>query len=658
MKLPLSLLKKYIHLPTEDLSTLRHTLDDLGLEVEEILYEGGDVIFKIETLAHRGDHLYAQGVARELSARYLIPTIPTETVEELPSKELPLEVTVETESCLRYALMSLGFVENIVDLLNNILAELGQPMHAFDQDCVDGAVHVVVSTQDEDVLALDGKTYTVPRGSILIRDDKKTLAVAGVIGCFNSMVTSKTKRVLVESATFDPVCVRKTAKKMGISTDASYTYERGADREKVLFALRRLVRLIPSVKSVGLYYHPGVEPSPKKLTLSFPRLRALLNASDISREEIEERLLYLGYTVFGRDADSTTLIPPSWREWNVDSSTTIIEDFARTYGLNSLQSVLPPLDYTKPALQENERILTAVEKSLLGNGFYEVMTKSYYSQEVVGFLNELQAGIDQKHVAIKNSVEKDYSHLKITNIVHLARLSEYNLRRGITSFKVYEFGRLFSMKRKSTTYEFERDVLSFACAGRWYTGEWKEEESRESKILLLKGLIEALFTSLGHTVTIQVSSCSYLHPGFQCSLLLQGKEVGYFGLLHPQLQERLVIEHDFLYGEIDLDVVKSLPSVRQKPPISDYPSIRRDITLKLPKKGLATKVIECLKSQAPRDLSSVCIVDSFEKENEEFRRVTYRFSFQSQERTLQHTEVDGVMDKLMASLQEQGFSLV
>ncbi len=652
MKLSLSLLKKFIHLPTEDLGMLRHTLDDVGLEVEEVIQEGGDVVFKIETLAHRGDHLSAQGIARELSARFLIPMIPLNVVQEIPSSELLVEVSVETECCLRYALMSLEAGEKSVDLLNSILAEIGQPMHAFDRACVEGSIHVTTRPNEEEIVALDGKTYKVPPGSILICDSKKILAVAGVIGCQNSMVTSSTKSVLVESAAFDPVSIRKTAKKMGISTDASYAFERGCDREKVLMALKRLLALLPAIKKVGLYYYPGQKTPKRTLELSFARLRALLNASSISREEIEERLMFLGYEITDRSEDHSLVIAPSWREWNVLTETTVIEDFARVYGLNSFPLELPPLDYKKPPQHKNEIFLEKVESSLLGNGFFEVMTKSYYSQEAVSFLNELQEGVEMLHIPIKNSVEREYSHLKITNIIHLARLSEYNFRRGILSFKAYEFARLFARQKGKSLYEYERDVLSLAFAGRWHQGEWKEEESKDTKICLLKGVLESIYASLGLPVSIKPGSIPCLHPGYQAALYVNDTQTGYFGLIHPQLSSRLGLDQDLFYAELDAETLTGIPPRHPQVIFSDFPSIKRDLTLKVPKKGFATGAIDAIYASSSQFLQQVAIVNVFEKQGEDFRRVTYRLSFQSDERTLQHEEVDAGVSTLLSSLKE------
>jgi len=590
MKISLDLLKQFVNIPYKEIQDLRHIADELGLEVEKIEEEMGETFFKIETLAHRGDHLSALGIAREFSAYFLTPLHPVSTLENWKPKELPIDVFVETEKCLRYALVYFSLPEKIeliksrhlenidlaiVSLLNYVTVELGQPMHAFDADKIEGNIRIVVSDCEEKIEALDGKEYIVPPHSILIKDSKKTVAVAGVIGCANSMVTDQTKSVFIESASFDPVSIRKTARKMGISTDASYIFERGSDREQVLFSLKRLLALLPPMPT-SLFYHAGKEKEKKTFPLHLQELRSYLHLPELLKEEVEQRLTLLGYCLDWTEADRCLITVPSWREWNVHTLKTIIEDFAKTYSLNRIPLDLPPLSYEIPPLSTKEEIVQRIEKSLLGNGFFEVITKSYYSHEALSLLEELNPDVRARHISIKNSLERDYSFLKNTNIIHLAKLAQENLKRDVSSFKVYEFARLFdrtplhrnklknwnldeakasgftrskedpyynmdplsivesrelSLTPKTNSlaclgidspYSFEWDAITMAVAGRWSESEWKKPENLEEKLFLLKGTLGSLFTSLGGKLSIKKSDHPYLHPSAQASLLFNG----------------------------------------------------------------------------------------------------------------------------------------
>lgn len=268
MKLHVRMLEKLIELPECSVenahqSQLRQMLDDLGLEVKgvEATPERG-VIYTLETLANRGDHLHVVGIAREISARTLAQiTMPT-IASQLSDRKASVQVRRVTDKCSRYAILEMSlptpmllrndvasFTEEpgkrhaIVDLLNYVQLECGQPMHAFDSEKVEGEIVIELSTKPEQIEALDGKSYTAPEGSILIKDRKKILAVAGVIGCANSMVGDQTRKVFIEAAVFDPISVRKTARAMGLSTEASYAFERGCDSEGIMHALKRLAYL-------------------------------------------------------------------------------------------------------------------------------------------------------------------------------------------------------------------------------------------------------------------------------------------------------------------------------------------------------------------------------------------------------------------------------
>lgn len=680
MKLPLSLVKQFIDLPLSDEHALRSLFDELGLEVEEVLYENGETFFKIETLAHRGDHLYALGIARELSARFLKPLRTIDLPASWKAEPLSLPVSVMTEKCEGYSALSLDLpdiqtlpkqVEQcmpgidrtkhpLVHILNYAFLELGQPLHAFDRDLLKGGITVSESVNEETILALDGREYKVPSGSLLIRDEEKIVAVAGVIGCMNSMITPATKRVLIESATFDPVSIRKTAKKMGISTDASYAFERGCDGEARIPALQRVVYLLSSASSTAIEaFHLAWncfsrEEKQKEIAVSFDRIRRQANMPTLTDEKIQQRLSYLGYTVKPFSQGAYTILPPSWRRWNVTTEAAIIEDCLRVIGFNTIPLQLPRVDLAPLPVTPHERLLEHLEKTLLGNGFFEVVTKSYYSSESLSFLRELDPAIEKKHVSIKNAIDKENGYLKVTNCIHLARLADYNLRKGVLAVKVYECARLFGLDNKpsQSPYAFERDAFSFAVSGRWYEADWKKSETVEEKVFLFKGIVEALFQRIGAACSFSPSILPFLHPGCQTALSCNGQEVGFFGLLHPHLKEKMDLLDDVVYGELDVFAMTALSSAAMES-ISDYPSIKRDVTFKLEENCFAGDICEKISSMKPNYLNSITIRDSFKKGDENFRRVTYRLHFQSPSRTLSHEEVDEVMTNLLAQSKEQ-----
>jgi phenylalanyl-tRNA synthetase beta chain len=680
MKLPLSLLKQFIDLPKIEEHTLRSLFDELGLEVEEVLQEKGETFFKLETLAHRGDHLYALGIARELSAHFLKPIRDMIVSSTWKVGPLTFPVVISTDKCRGYLLLQVELPEKImishhiercmpemdmekhplVHLLNYAFMEIGQPLHAFDKEAVRGAISVCESTKEETIIALDGKKYTVPQGSLLIKDEEKILAVAGVIGCANSMITPKTRQVLLESATFDPVSVRKTAKKMGLSTDASYAFERGCDSEARLPALKRVIMLLQEMSGSPeedlhlRMFSFSREEKKLEIQVSFDVLRQQTNIPSLENEEIIERLLFLGYSVEPFSPAIYRVVPPSWRQWNVLTEGAVLEDWMRVYGFNRLPLQLPPVDMTSLPVTPNENLLEKLENTFLGNGFFEVVTKSYYSSESLSCLKTLDPFVGEKHISIKNSIDKENAYLKVTNCIHLAQLADYNLRKGVLAVKIYEFARLFGRDNKpeNSIYSFERDVFSFAISGRWYESEWKKGETVEEKLFLFKGLLEAFFQRLDSACSFSTSNISYLHPGCQASIFIQGKRVGFLGMIHPQLKTGLDLLDDVVYAELDTASIVGFRPKSVKEEISEYPSIKRDVTFMVKEDSRAEEVCEHIFSIKPSFLHDITIRDAFKKNEEAFRRVTYRLHFQSPLRTLAHEEVDVVMADLLVKMKE------
>jgi len=698
MKLNVRLLEKFIEIPecsaeSAGRSQLRHLLDDLGLEVKslEVSPDKG-VVFTIETLANRGDHLSVLGVAREISARTLAQIKLPTFAANLSDKKSSVPVRRVTEKCSRYALLEMSlpsgmplrsdvaaFVDEpgrhhaIVDILNYVQAEFGQPMHAFDAEKIEGEIVIDLATKTERVEALDGKTYDVPEGSILIRDRKKIVAVAGVIGCSNSMVTPTTRKVFVEAATFDPVSVRVTARAMGISTDASHAFERGVDPEGIQTALKRLVALAEgsagtihgaeSAHALGLTYMEAGQAEKRKVSVTLGGLRRELSMPRLEEVEIVARLKHLGYGVeassVGKDREFSLAVP-SWRLYDVRNREDVIEDVARTVGLNRMKAELPALDYEAPPRNPIDSIFSRVRSALVGNGFFEVITKGFYSAADVALLEGLQKGFGAHHVALKNSLEQSNSHMKATNIVHLTKLLAANRKRGVRAPKVFEFCRLFSRPtelpsdeprdRDPLDYNYERDVLCLASAGRWADVEWRKGESIEERARLFKGAIASIVKSLGGVFSVGKSDNRFLHPGMQASIKMGRSVVGFFGVVHPLIRDAYDLKDDAFFCELDLRSVHKLMAKVEAPQVSDLPPICRDMTLKIELKDQAGRVLRILNELNLDSVSEASIVDDFRKQEEPFRRVTYRITFQRGDRTLKHEEVDTTMNSLLETL--------
>jgi len=701
MKFHLRMIEKLLELPECPLdsagtSPLRHTLDDIGLEVKGVEASGDlGVVFTIETLANRGDHLYAIGVARELSARTLAQISVPAVAGQLSDRKSSVVVRRATEKCSRYALLEMslpspmplrndvavyidepGKRHAIVDLLNYVQMEFGQPMHAFDASKVEGEIVIDCASKVETIEALDGKTYQVPEGSILIRDRKKIIAVAGVIGCANSMVTTGTMKVCIEAAVFDPVTVRKTARAMGLSTDASYAFERGVDPEGIVSALKRLVYLAggsagaakdtSAAHVVGYTYVEANPPEKRKIRALLSYFKQQLNLPRLEELEVVTRFKNLGYGVevaaAGKDRELTLLVP-SWRLYDVAGLDDVMEDIARSVGLNRVRQELPALQYEVPQRNVVESIQRTARPALRGAGFIEVMTRGFYSAQEVSLLESLCKGVVARHVAVKNSLEASNSHMKFSNVVDLTRILSANLKRGVVAPKVYDYTRVFAVpadavsdeprQRDALEYNYEHDVLTLASAGRWSDSEWRKGEALEEHSRLFKGVVASIVKSLGAVFSVGKSDDPFLHPGMQASIKMGRNVVGVFGVIHPTIREACDLRVPGMYAELDLRLVQRCMGKPEVAELSDFPAIARDVTLQIEPKEQAGRVVRLIREAQLGSLYDVQMVDDFTKADESFRRVTYRVVFQSGERTLKHDEVDEAMSRLLCDLKEK-----
>jgi phenylalanyl-tRNA synthetase beta subunit len=391
----------------------------------------------------------------------------------------------------------------------------------------------------------------------------------------------------------------------------------------------------------------------------------------LDEAEISARLKNLGYAMeiapAGKDK-VYTLTVPSWRLWDVAHPDDIIEDVARSVSLNRVKAELPALDYEAPPQNAVERIMSALRPALRGGGFVEVITKGFYSQAEVSVLERLAAGSASRHVTIKNALEQSNSHMKSTNIVHLARVLAANLKRDVLSAKVFEVCRVFELpegeasdeprQRDELDYNYERDVICLAATGRWYDQDWRKPEPIDQFARLFKGEVANVIRSLGGEFSVGKSDSPYLHPGIQGSVKIGRSVCGVFGAIHPSIRELVDLRDDAFYCELDMRVLLKAMADRVPPQVSDFPPICRDLTLKVAPREQAGRVLRLINEATDESLRGTVIVDDFHKEGEDYRRVTYRLTFQRADRTLRHDEVDAAMGSLLSTLKEKfGFEM-
>ena len=649
MKVETKVLSRFIDVPG-DPRALRELLDDVGLEVKRMEPTEGGTRFTLELLANRGDHHCYAGITRELDGR-LGRGLRVPRVASLDVGEAPHELRCESALCLRYSLTlmergaadgrlsseALAVLEGAdihsltapVDATNVANLELGQPTHAFDADTIEGAVVVRTSVAGERCRPLfSEEAVELPEGTLVIADEAKILAVAGVIGCEESKTTESTTRLLLESACFDPVAVRKASRALSIHTDSSARFERGSDPRRVLAGAGRVVSLLEAAGwvrkgptgVVGDYADPG-----RVISLSVRATGTFLDMA-LDAAEISERLGRYGFEARADDRDEDRLLVsvPSWRLWDVSFAADLYEELAKSIGYNATPVSLPPVRMgAQPSARERRK--EQVEEVLLGQGFYEVFTDGFYGRDALELLGLDEAHPLFAHLQTLNALDRGYSYLKNNCLAQAVSAVAVNERRRTDDIKLYEWTRTFhpldepmgERRAKDRPPCTERGLLWCIVSGADRHRTWAHTE-RAADALYLKGLVEELAVELGLDLSIGPADpahplASALHPGRQAVVLLAGEVVGILGEVHPAVLQRARIKRARpTYLEIDRRALFA-PGTRPDfvEPSSTQP-VTRTLAFRLPRGVEAGAVASVLHASGSDDLVRVHVIDRYD----------------------------------------------
>ena len=560
MKLSQNLLTRYIAGLPSDPRVLRNLLDDTGLEVKRVEKTTSDVIFTLELLANRGDHHCYAGIARELSGRTGAPICgPRTTVLEVG--ESPIEIVLNSDKCLRYsatllerdassqglaqsdlATLEAAGIHSLsapVDATNLSNLELGQPTHAFDADKIDGRIVIRETSDGEQAwLLFQPEPVTLPAGTLVIADDSKVLAVAGVIGCEESKTTEETSRLLLESATFDPVTVRKASRALNIHTDSSARFERGADPTLALVGAGRVVHLLEEQAGwarrgttglVGRWEDPN-----RVIQVDLTGINAFLE-TELSSDEVAGRLSRYGFQVAVNDIDPIRfhVRVPAHRLWDVEFPADLYEELAKSIGYNNTPIGLPQVDMGSLPLDTETR-KSRVEDVLVGHGFYEVFTDGFYGRDVLNNLGVTEGHPLFKHVETMNALDRDYSLLKNNCIGQAITAVSKNIRMRHDAVKAYEWTRTFHPDSSAANGVCtETDWLWGIVNGEDRVKQWTGDH-RAGDPFFVKGVLHEIGVEVGLNLRFEALDETYpcasiLHPKRRFGILLNDTLIGAAG---------------------------------------------------------------------------------------------------------------------------------
>lgn len=661
---------------------LRDRLTMVGLAIDAVEEHQGDAVLDVEVPSNRPDCLSHVGIAREVSViekgRLRLPASESPKAEGRSADFTSVEIK-DPDLCPRYAarlvrgvkigpspdwlvkrLEAIGQrpINNVADITNYVLHELGQPLHAFDFEYLGGRRIVVRrATAGEKLKTLDGVERTLSNEMLVIADAEKAVALAGIMGGEESEISNQTRDVLIESAYFAPHSIRQTARQLGMDTEASRRFERGADPEGVLRAQERCVELICELAggvatedAIDVYPQPFSE---RVVSLHAGRIPALTSLS-VEADEVVRILTGLGFARTVESEDRFNFKVPSWRV-DVEQEEDLVEEVARHTGYEKIGEELPPSNVSGE-YQPSEMQQRSLRRALNAFGYDEAINFSFIPQENRFDLIPWLAGREEHQPQLANPIIEDAAWMRSTLLPGLLTSLRHNLNHGIRDVRLFEMGRIFSGLGDQELPQ-ERLALALIATGGALE-ENRAQPERELDFFDLKGALEAAVDWMNLSpLRFAQASVRHLRPGQTALIkLADGTEIGSVGRLAEHVAASYKFRQPVYVLELDLTALLSGPAKAiQYSPLPRYPSVTRDISLLVNRNVALDKIFAAVNDQHVADCRSVKLVGTFEGGNIQSskRSVTLRLEYRSDERTLRDEEVEEYHSRLTTALLEQ-----
>jgi phenylalanyl-tRNA synthetase beta chain len=627
-----------------------------------------DTIYEIDLTPNRGDCLSVAGIAREVSAltgaRVRAPAI-----RRVPAKgKRRAKVKLQAKGgCPRYVgrvveaidiraptpvwmserLRRAGIrsINAVVDVTNYVMLELGQPMHAFDLDRLNGEVIVRHAQENESLKLLDGAEVRLKAGTLVIADGNGAVALAGIMGGFDSAVSENTQNIFLESAYFEPQIVAKYARELGLQTESSYRFERGVDPQLQRLATERATALLKAI--AGGKAGPVVEaklaryiPRRNTVLLRRQRIKQLLDI-ELPPAKTKAILTRLGMRVSAA-GENWRAVAPSWR-FDIEREVDLIEEIARVYGYGHLPTHMPRAAIGAPINSEQNIPLDRFKAVLVARDYQEIITYSFVDPELQSLVTPERQGPE-----LMNPISSDMAVMRASLWPGLLQTALYNRNRQQQRLRLFEVGRCFGEPSRQDTF------LGGLLSGQVLPEQWGTT-ARQVDFFDAKGDLQALLeASDSRTDTFSFSPSAYaaLHPGQQARLLRGDVEIGQVGALHPELLLRLGLEVPIFVFQVALSALQQSEIPRYSE-ISKFPAIRRDIAVVVATETPARAVLDCVKKTAGRLLVDLQLFDEYRGEGIDSGRksLALGLTLQDSSRTLKEEVVEALMERVIHSLQ-------
>lgn len=664
------------------IDALAKKLTGVGLAVEGIHAHGSDIILDIDLTSNRSDCLSHLGVAREIA---VITNAETRPIESVSSSNSPIAaaelVTIQDpDLCHHFTariirnvkigpspqwlvdrLEAIGerSINNVADITNYVMHDLGQPMHSFDLDKLTGGRIVVRKARvGETITTLDEVERKLDDSMLMICDAEKPVAVGGVMGGLESSITDSTTNVLLEVAYFKRSSIRTTSRKLGLTTEASYRFERGVDIENLTRASNRATELIcefaggESGEFVDVYptKHTANEIETVNISEAVKRLTGL----NVEPLECNRILMALGI----EKKTESLYISPSWRH-DIAIEEDLVEEIARHTGYENIASELPPA-YGAGEYQATEVQEKLLRQTLINMGFDEAISYSFIDTKFDGVFDTIpglaEENVDEKYITLQNSVIEGAVRMRPSILPGLLDAVRLNLNHQRRDIKLFELGKVFAAKSGEDNLPNERKLFSLVITG----GEIQQNKAmavRESDFYDAKGAVEAALEAVGvGAVDFNSADVRHLSKGQSAAVSIKGNEVGYIGRLSDGIASTYKFKQPVFVAEIDLQAALDAPvSVITYRPLAKYPAITRDVSLLAKRDVTFARICDAIKRQNFDLCQSIGFVDIYEGKGlaDDERSITIRLEYRSDERTLIETEVEAMHKEIVICMEQE-----
>ena len=652
-----------------------------GMPLHEIY--SGDTVFTVEITPNRPDWLSHWGIARDvaclLNAKSKKPEI------ELPSP-LKLEETdnlvtiADKELCPRYTariirnakiaespewlqerLLSIGLrpINNVVDITNFVLHELGHPLHTFDLDLLAEKRVVVRRAADgEKMTMLDDSELELKNHHLVIADAEKPVALAGVMGGANSGINESTTNILLESAAFFSSNIRATSRELGISSDSSYRFERGCDWGMVEHASTRAAQLILELAGgelvTGLVDVQGEVPEMEAITCRFERIRKLIGINDITNEKIIDIFEKLGLNVSAVDSEKCTVVPPLYR-LDLTREADLSEEVARIYGLDKIPIIPVRSKSVAPIADDAYLAYETLRDKIIGLGLYECMHYSMVSEKSA--LSDSRFTLDDL-VKISNPLSLELACMRPSLLGEMLETVERNISRKNLNLKLFELGNVFCANQKM--FDEERKEICIMLSGQKNPELFSDSLKAQYDFYDMKGLLESLMEVCEIVnYSFEKVNDERFAPGQGAALLLNGKVAGHFGLLTSKFTKGLRTEYPVFAAQLEVSEILKAQAKDSSlffTPVPQYPATTRDVAFVADRSLEHQEVIKFIEGAKLKNFESVKLFDIFTDDKAigaGKKSMAYTLTFRNTERTLTDKEVNNAFEKLRRRMESQ-----